>query len=63
MRQQFDDVSDGEYKKLLYDKFGKDRVEQEMTEYLSHDFFPRVGGGIGLSRLIRSMEELGLLNV
>lgn len=63
MRQQFDEVSDGEYKKLLYDKFGKDRVEQEMTEYLSHEFFPRIGGGIGLSRLIRSMEELGLLNL
>jgi aspartyl/asparaginyl-tRNA synthetase len=62
MRQQFDEISDGEYKKLLYDKFGKDRVEKEMTDYLSHDFFPRIGGGIGLSRLIRSMEILGILN-
>ncbi len=55
MREMFDTICDGEYKQLLYNKFGKDRVEAEMKEFLSHEFFPRAGGGIGLTRLIRSM--------
>lgn len=62
MRKMFDQISDGGYKQLLYDQFGEDRVEREMTEFLSHDFFPRSGGGIGISRLIRSMKLEGLLD-
>ena len=61
MRRMFDTISDGAYKQLLYDKFTKKRVEAEMDEYLSHDFFPRSGGGIGVSRLIHSMEDQKLL--
>lgn len=61
MRKIFDQVSDGEYKNLLYEKFGQDRVEKEMTEFLAHNFFPRFGGGIGITRLIRSMEMEGLM--
>ena len=50
-------------KKLLYDKFSKERVEAEMSEFLSHKFIDRFGGGIGITRLIRSMEIEGLLNL
>lgn len=61
MRRMFDEISDGGYKQLLYDKFGKDRVEKEMKEFLSHKFMPRSGGGIGVTRLMRSMELEGLI--
>ena len=51
----FHTISDGEYAQLLYDLFGKDRVEKELDEFLKLDFFPRVGGGIGVTRLIQAM--------
>lgn len=61
MRRMFDEICDGGYKQLLYNKFGKDRVEAEMDEFLSYDFIPRSGGGIGVTRLIRSMQLEGLI--
>ena len=60
MRSQFHTISDGEYSNLLYDKFGYDRVEKELDEFLSHDFFPRFGGGIGITRLIKALEYCGV---
>jgi len=42
---------------LLYGQFGKERVEAELNEFLSYDFQPRVGGGIGMTRMIRAVEE------
>ena len=56
MRDMFHSISDGGYANLLYEKFGKDRVEAELEEFLEYDFFPRVGGGIGLTRMIRALE-------
>lgn len=61
MREQFHTISDGKYAKKLYTLFGKDRVEQELEEFLSSKFFPRYGGGIGMNRLIDSMKKEGLL--
>ena len=61
MRSQFHTISDGEYANLLYDKFGKERVEKELEEFLSHDFFPRFGGGIGISRLMSALEDEKIL--
>ena len=55
MRDTFHTISGGKYATLLYDKFGYDRVEEELKDFLSFDFFPRVGGGIGMTRLIRAM--------
>ena len=57
MRSQFHTISDGEYANLLYDKFGKERVEKELEEFLSRDFFPRFGGGIGITRLMSALEN------
>ena len=57
MRQQFDTISDGFYKGILYSHFGKERVEKEFQEFLSLDFFPRCGGGIGLTRLIKALRK------
>ena len=55
MRDTFHTISGGKYATLLYDKFGYDRVEKELKDFLSFDFFPRVGGGIGMTRLLRVM--------
>ena len=61
MRMRFDTISEGGYKQKLYDLFGKERTEQEIDDYLSFDFFKRSGGGIGMTRLIRSMKLEGLV--
>lgn len=57
MRHEFYTISEGAYAKTLFDRFGKDRVESELNEFLSFDFFPRSGGGIGITRLIKAIEE------
>ncbi len=56
MAEQFHTISDGEYANLLYELFGADRVEKELEEFLSFDFFPRYGGGIGMTRLISALK-------
>jgi len=61
MRHQFHTISDGEYAGLLFNHFGKERVEAELEEYLSHDMFPRFGAGIGVTRMVRAMKLSGLL--
>jgi aspartyl/asparaginyl-tRNA synthetase len=60
MRNSFNTISDGGYAQLIYDHFGKDRVDKELEEFLTNKFMVRSGGGIGLTRLISSMikEEL-----
>lgn len=59
MREQFHTISNGKYAQKLYDLFGKDRVEQELNEFLGLSFFPRSGGGIGLTRLIDAVNKRG----
>jgi aspartyl/asparaginyl-tRNA synthetase len=61
MRNRFKTISGGMYSKLLYNQFGKERVDREMDDFLSHKFITRSGGGIGMTRLIRSMELEGLI--
>ena len=57
MRHMFNTISDGMYAELLFGQFGKERVEKELNEFLSYDFIPRVGGGIGITRLLRAVED------
>ena len=52
----FSDISEGGYASLLYDLFGKKRVDDELDEFLRNDFVPRYGGGIGVTRLINAMS-------
>jgi len=61
MREQFYNISDGHYAKILFSNFTKERVEAELNEFLNHDFVPRSGGGIGVTRLIRAMKLSNLL--
>ena len=56
MRYNFYTIEGGKYCEKLFDLFGKERVEKELEEFLSFDFFPRFGGGIGLTRLARAYE-------
>jgi aspartyl/asparaginyl-tRNA synthetase len=61
MKQRFKSISDGEYRERLYDLYGKERTDAELHEYFNFNFFQRSGGGIGVTRLIRSMRKEGLL--
>ena len=54
MRHGFYTVSEGSYAEKLFELFGKERVESELEDYLELNFFPRFGGGIGLTRLARA---------
>ena len=58
MREMFYTIENGGYAKKLFDLFGEERVVKELDDFLSHDFFPRYGAGIGLTRLARAMELL-----
>jgi aspartyl/asparaginyl-tRNA synthetase len=61
MRKHFYEISEGQYARTLFNNFTKERVEEELEDFLKHKFFARVGGGIGLSRLIRAMDAYRLL--
>ena len=58
MRDTFHTITDGAYASLLFELFGKERVEAELEEFLKHDFFPRVGGGIGMTRMISALDKI-----
>ena len=57
MRDTFHSITDGQYSQLLYNLFDKERVEAELEEFLKFDFFPRVGGGIGMTRMIAALDK------
>jgi aspartyl/asparaginyl-tRNA synthetase len=61
MREDFLSISDGEYAKLLFNLFGETRVMEELEVYLALPMFPRYGGGIGVTRLIRGVKFQGNL--
>ena len=56
MRDTFHTITNGEYSALLFKLFGKERVEAELEKFLEFDFFPRVGGGIGMTRMIAALD-------
>ena len=58
MKEEFYTISDGKYCGKLFDLFGKERVEKELNEFLSLPFFPRCGGGIGMTRMIGAWKQL-----
>lgn len=58
MREMFYTIEDGGYSTKLFELFGKDRVEKELEEFLSLNFFDRFGGGIGMTRLARAYEMM-----
>jgi aspartyl/asparaginyl-tRNA synthetase len=61
MRQRFYTISNGQYANTLYSRFGKERVEKELDDFLKLNFIERSGAGIGVTRLIRSLKQAGLM--
>lgn len=61
MKENFYTISEGKYAKKLFELFGKERVEQELQQFLDLKFFDRSGGGIGLTRLIDAMKKENLV--
>lgn len=61
MRAKFESIMEGTYKNKLFELFGEERTRAELDEYLELNFIKRSGCGIGLTRLIKSMEKEGLL--
>lgn len=57
MRHNFHTVSGGKYRDKLYGLYGEDRVNRELDHYLSLDFFPRFGGGIGITRFLSALSH------
>lgn len=60
-RDSFYTIEDGKYAEKLFELFGKERVEAELEDFLSFEFFPRSGGGMGVPRMIRAFELSGLI--
>jgi aspartyl/asparaginyl-tRNA synthetase len=63
MKDQFYNISDGEYAKILFNNFGETRVIEELNEYLSLDMFQRFGGGIGVTRMVNAMIKEGVMPI
>ncbi len=61
MRKRFESIMEGGYREKMYELFGQERTDVELDDYLNFDFFTRCGGGIGMTRLMRSMKMEGLL--
>ena len=62
MRAKFESIMEGSYKNKLFELFGEERTRAELDEYLKLEFIKRSGCGIGVTRLIKSMEKEGLLD-
>lgn len=56
MRNSFHTISNGQYSQLLFEKFGKERVMNELNEYFKLPMINRWGYGCGTERLIRAMN-------
>ena len=58
MREMFYSIEDGRYCGKLFELFGKERVVEELENFLEFNLFPRFGGGIGMTRMARAYELL-----
>lgn len=61
MLKGFKTISDGMYADILFAQFTQERVEAELFKFLKLKFFPRCGGGIGITRMIRAMKLAKLI--
>ena len=62
MLDRFKNICEGAYADKLLSEFDAERImDIEMKDYLDLPFVTRSGGGIGVTRLIQSMEKEGLL--
>jgi aspartyl/asparaginyl-tRNA synthetase len=61
MVHTFKTIMNGSYKDKLFELFGEKRTMDELNEYLQLEFIKRSGCGIGITRLIKSMEKEKLI--
>ncbi len=61
MKEEFYTISGGGYAAKLFELFGKERVEKELEEFLTLNFFPRYGAGIGMSRMIDALKKAKII--
>lgn len=61
MRDQFYKMNNRNYSNSLFANYGKERVEQELEEYLNLDFSTRAGGYIDINKFIDTMKLNNLL--
>lgn len=61
MMDRFYTISDGQYAKTLFSRFGKQRVQEEIDQFMKHKFIERSGAGIGVTRVISAMKANNLL--
>ncbi len=57
MRESFYTISSGGYAQKLFNLFGKERVENELNDFLKLPFIPRVGAGIGVTRIMNAYKK------
>jgi aspartyl/asparaginyl-tRNA synthetase len=62
MRDRFNTIMEGSYRNKLFELFGEERTLAELEEYFQLNFIKRSGCGIGLTRLIKSMDLENLLD-
>lgn len=62
MRDRFNTIMEGSYRNKLFELFGEERTVCELEEYFQLNFIKRSGCGIGLTRLIKSMDLENLLD-
>ena len=62
MRDRFNTIMEGSYRDKLFELFGEERTLGELEEYFQLNFIKRSGCGIGLTRLIKSMDLENLLD-
>lgn len=60
MMENFEQIVNGEFAKMMYNKFGRIRVLSELESYHSLKFKVRSGVGFGISRVIRAVQLAGL---
>jgi aspartyl/asparaginyl-tRNA synthetase len=61
MNENFHTFSGGGYSELLYEKLGKNRVENDLNDFLNNDFIPRASGRILITQMIQAMTLSNLL--
>lgn len=62
MRDLFHTISNGMYAQMLYARFGKNRVEKRLENFLALPMITRCGGGIGITpRMIRALKLAGIM--
>lgn len=62
MSKMFYSLCDGKYHKLIFENFTQERTEAELVAFLNLPKLPRIGAGLGVTRLISSLLKENLMD-